>query len=133
MSVSERREAVRALVTHGLSVQRACVLVQLQRASFHYQPRPAADDGVTMDITVLAQAHPRYGYRRIWALLRRKRTINRKRVHRLWKRARLQIKRPKGDGSAVSARCPWRRPIPITSGLMISWRIRMSMVTFCAC
>lgn len=95
MSVAERREAVRALVTHGLSVQRACVLVQIQRASFHYQPRSAADDGVSTEITALAHAHPRYGYRRIWALLRRKRGINRKRVHRLWKRARLQVQRPK--------------------------------------
>ena len=31
MSVAERREAVRGLVKHGLSVQRACVLVQIQR------------------------------------------------------------------------------------------------------
>ena len=95
MSVTQRREAVRVLVTHGVSVQRACVLVQLQRASFHYQPRSAVDDGVTSEIAALAQAHPRYGYRRVWALLRRKRSINRKRVHRLWKRARLQVQRPK--------------------------------------
>ncbi len=86
---------MRALVTHGVSAQRACVLVQLQRASFHYQPRSAADDEVITEIAALAQAHPRYGYRRVWALLRRKRTINRKRVHRLWKRARLQVQRPK--------------------------------------
>jgi putative transposase len=95
MSVAERREAVRALVTHGLSVQRACVLVQRERASFQYQPRSTADDRVVTEIAALAQAHPRYGYRRVWALLRRKRSINRKRVHRLWKRARLQVQRPK--------------------------------------
>ena len=65
MSVAERREAVRSLVLYGLSVQRACVLVQLQRASFQYQPRSAVDDGVVSEITALAQAHPRYGYRRI--------------------------------------------------------------------
>jgi hypothetical protein len=65
MSIAERRDAVRALVTHGLSVQRACVLVQIQRASFHYQPRSVADDGVTTEIAALAQAHPRYGYRRV--------------------------------------------------------------------
>ena len=94
MSVSERREAVRVLVTHGLSVQRACVLVQLQRASFHYQPRSAADDGMTTEIAALAQAHPRYGYRRIWALLRRRhQRVNKKRVHRLWKRAKLQVRK----------------------------------------
>jgi putative transposase len=95
MSIAERRDAVRALVTQGVLVQRACVLVQIQRASFHYQPRSVADDGVITEIAALAEAHPRYGYRRVWALLRRKRTINRKRVHRLWKCARLQVQRPK--------------------------------------
>ena len=93
--MAERRDAVRFLVTRGLSVQRACVLVQLQRATFHYQPRRAADDGLVEELAALAQAHPRYGYRRAWALLRRKRKVNRKRVHRLWKLSRLQVKRSK--------------------------------------
>jgi putative transposase len=95
MSISERREAVRLLETLGVSVQRACVLVQLHRSTFHYQERPLADDGVMEQIAALAQAHPRYGYRRVWAVIRRSRRINRKRVHRLWKQARLQVKRVK--------------------------------------
>lgn len=95
MSIAERREAVRFLVTRRISVQRACVLVQLQRATFRYQARSLATDGVDEELRALAQTHPRYGYRRMCALLRRKRTINRKRVHRLWKHAGLQVKRPK--------------------------------------
>ena len=95
MRVEERRDAVRLLVSRGLSVQRACVLVQLQRATFHYQPRPAVDDGLVQELADVAQAHPRYGYRRAWAVLRRTRQVNRKRVHRLWKRARLPVKRSK--------------------------------------
>jgi putative transposase len=91
----ERRNAVRFLVTQGLSVLRACELVHLQRATFLYQARPAADDELVGDLEALAQANPCYGYRRAWALLRRKRTVNRKRVHRLWKRAKLQVKRVK--------------------------------------
>jgi putative transposase len=95
MSIAERRDAVRFLVTKGLSVLRACVLVQLQRATFHYQARPAVDDELVVELAALAQANPRYGYRRAWALLRRIRTVNRKRVHRLWKRAKLQVRRAK--------------------------------------
>lgn len=95
MSISERREAVRFLVTRRISVHRACVLLQIQRATFRYQARPVTDDGVDEELRALAQAHPRYGYRRMGALLRRKRTINRKCVHRLWKQAGLQVKRPK--------------------------------------
>ncbi|MEN9936995.1 MAG: hypothetical protein RLZZ387_3574 [Chloroflexota bacterium] len=91
----ERRDAVHFLVTKGLSVLRACVLVQLQRATFLYQARPAADDELVDELEALAYANPRYGYRRAWALLRRKRRVNRKRVHRLWKRAKLQVTRVK--------------------------------------
>jgi putative transposase len=94
VTVAQQREAVQCLARHGNSVRRACVLVQLLRATLQYRARPRPEDAVLLaDITALAQEHPRYGYRRIWALLKRKRTINRKRVSRLWKRARLQVKR----------------------------------------
>lgn len=95
MSSTERRDAVRFLVTRRVSVQRACVLVQFQRATFLYQPHPVANDGLDAELSALAQTQPRYGYRRMGALLRRKRTIHPKRVHRLWKHAGLQVKRPK--------------------------------------
>jgi transposase InsO family protein len=40
----------------------------------------------------LVRRHPRYGYRRIWALLRREGwRVNRKRVYRLWRRQGLKI------------------------------------------
>ena len=40
----------------------------------------------------LARAHPRYGYRRIWALLRNEgRRDNVKRIHRWWRKAGLKV------------------------------------------
>lgn len=84
---------MRFLAVKGVSVARACVLLQLPRATFDYQARPAQADDLLADLEAIAQANPRYGYRRAWALVRRKRTVNRKRVHRLWKRAKLQVKR----------------------------------------
>ncbi len=40
----------------------------------------------------LPRLHPRYGYRRIWAVLRSEGwQINLKRVHRLWKREGLKV------------------------------------------
>jgi putative transposase len=42
----------------------------------------------------LVRQHPRYGYRRIWALLRREGwRVNRKRVYRLWRRQGLKVPR----------------------------------------
>lgn len=92
MSVDERRFAVQCLRDFGLSVNRACQLVDLQRATFLYQPKDTSDDTLLEELIGVAQENPRYGYRRAWALLRRKHLVNRKRVHRLWKQAHLQVK-----------------------------------------
>ena len=44
-------------------------------------------------VHALARRYPRYGYRRVWALLRRRgQRVNKRRVHRLWKRAKLQVR-----------------------------------------
>lgn len=48
-------------------------------------------------MTALARRHPRYGYRRVHALLVREGwRVNRKRVHRLWKQEGLKVKRRQG-------------------------------------
>lgn len=59
----------------------------------------------------LVREHPRYGYRRIWALLRREGfRVNRKRVYRLWRQQGLKVPQRrkkkrrlghKGNGCAV--------------------------------
>jgi transposase InsO family protein len=40
----------------------------------------------------LSRKNPRYGYRRVWALLRREGwEVNKKRIHRLWREAGLKV------------------------------------------
>jgi putative transposase len=99
---------VRFLVERGLSERRACALVAANRATVQYQARPpAAGDELTTGIAALAQRHPRYGYRRVWALLRREGwAVNRKRVHRLWRQARLQVGKPRRQRRRHGARAP---------------------------
>lgn len=41
----------------------------------------------------LATRYPRYGYRRITALIRQKQAVNQKRVRRVWQQERLQVQR----------------------------------------
>ena len=80
------------LVARGLSERRACALVAANRATVQYHARPRLADGLPERLALLAQRHPRYGYRRVWALLRREGwQVNRKRVHRLWRVAQLQV------------------------------------------
>lgn len=108
MTVAARREGVQCLIAHGLTQRRACVLLQLQRATFNYQACPDRNVGLVKEIHDLAQRHPRYGYRRVWALLRRRgRRVNKKHVHRLWKRAKLQVRKvTRQRGSARTASVP---------------------------
>jgi transposase InsO family protein len=50
------------------------------------------DEALLLRIRALAREHPRYGYRRIRALLQREGwAVNLKRVHRLWRREGLKV------------------------------------------
>jgi putative transposase len=80
-------------VAGGLSVQRACLLVQMHRSSFRYVAHPTDDTALLHQMQALAVQHPRYGYRRISVLLNRDEKVNQKRVRRLWKLHRLQVRR----------------------------------------
>lgn len=100
VSASVRREQVRYAMSRGLSTRRACRLMSVARSTLNYQSRMSIRDGeLELSLRSLAQRHPRYGYRRVWAMLRREMVINLKRVRRLWQRLDLSL--PK--------RRPWRR------------------------
>ena len=89
-----------------VSERRACKVLDQNRQTQRYQPKqPDLDRPVIDRITALSEKHPRYGYRRIAALLRREGfEINIKRVHRLWKKEGLQksVKKSKKNGSGSS-------------------------------
>jgi putative transposase len=110
---AECRDAVRFLVAYGLSLSRACAVVHLPRATFQYQPRPDRNAELQAQVQALAAKHPRYGYRRIHALLRRGQLVNRKRIHRLWKQARLQVrKRPRTRRRRPAGELPVKATYP---------------------
>jgi putative transposase len=84
---------VDVLVKRGLSTQRACGLLQLHRSTFYYHAQPDRNAELEQQLERLAHKHPRYGYRRIWALLRRDQHVNKKRIYRLWRRKGLQVRK----------------------------------------
>ena len=72
----------------------SCCSCRVRPSTINYQARPGGDAELAEEVHDLAQRHPRYGYRRVWALLRRRgRQVHKKRVHRLWKRAKLQVRK----------------------------------------
>jgi len=65
----------------SISQRRACSLVGISRAAFHYQSsRQSVDAGLSERIQTLANERRRFGYRRVHQLLRREGvTVNHKR------------------------------------------------------
>lgn len=87
MSPTRRRDAVAFLVRrHHVSERRACKVVGAHRSTHRYVPVP--DDfeiRLIKSMRAHAEAHPRWGYRRVHALLIADGwAVNIKRVHRLW-------------------------------------------------
>ncbi len=112
VSPSRRRDAVRYLVRRrqgvgasGVPAGRAAPLDAAVRAG----AAGATSCGWSARMNELAAAHPRYGYRRVWALLRGEGwRVNRKRIERLWRleghrvpprRNRARARRQAGRGA----------------------------------
>jgi transposase InsO family protein len=69
-----------------VSERRACQVVGQHRSTNRYAPQPADFElRLVTRMNELAERHPRYGYRRVWALLRQEGwEVNHKRIRRLW-------------------------------------------------
>lgn len=96
----------------AISARRACRLMGLARSVLEYAPRPVlANERLQERIIELAAERRRFGYRRIHVLLRREgRLANVKRVHRLYRAARLQVQRRKRARRAAVERTPLLLP-----------------------
>ena len=79
----------------SVSERRVCLVLSQPRSTQRYHTqRHERDRPLTRRMHELAQEHPRFGYRRITALLRREGwQIDPKRLHRLWRQAGLQVRR----------------------------------------
>lgn len=96
VTVERKREAVVFLKTKKVSGRRSCQLIRLARSTCQYTITREPDEEFENQVKELAFAHPRYGYRRVHALLKRSgQTVNRKRVVRVWQKFGLQVPRAK--------------------------------------
>jgi putative transposase len=81
---------------YRLSERTACKLLDVERSSYRYEPRPDRNAALRDDLVKLARQKPRYGYRRLHALLsRRGHEVNVKRIYRLYVEERLMVRRRK--------------------------------------
>lgn len=81
------------LDTFGVSRVRACHLAQFSRAAWYRKSTRGDQAPLRARIRALAHARPRFGYTRIWVLLRREGwPVNKKRVRRLYRLDGLQLR-----------------------------------------
>jgi len=79
--------------TYDVQVQRACRLAQFSRTSWYRRPTRDSQMPLRLRIRELAHARPRFGFTRIWVLLRREGwRVNKKRVRRLYRLDGLQLR-----------------------------------------
>jgi putative transposase len=96
---------VHVRAAHGISERRSCVALGIDRSSVRYRSTKCDQAALRMRIRDLAKTRVRYGYFRIYILLRREGwLVNHKRVYRLYRDEGLSLRhrRPRRHVSAAS-------------------------------
>lgn len=97
-----------------VSERRGCQLAGISQTGLRYGAR-RRDEEVRRRLREIAREHPRYGYRRACAVLRRDgERVNHKRVHRLWQEEKLSLpmRRPKRRRRGQATALCWRATRP---------------------
>jgi putative transposase len=107
-----RREAVAHLqVAYEVSERRACSALGADRASVRYRSHRPDDATARVRLRELASIRRRFGYRRLHILLRREGIVmNHKKLRRLYREERLQVRRRGGRKRALGTRAPMALP-----------------------
>ena len=102
----------------GLSERHACGLIGMHRGSWRYRPRESNDGELRARLRELAAERVRFGYRRLWAMLRRDKkadgtrrwAVNHKRVHRIYREEGLAMRRKEAKRLRAAARAALELP-----------------------
>jgi putative transposase len=85
-----------AIEQYGMSERQACKLVNVDRSSYRYEPRPDHNAQLRGELLSVARQKPRYGYRRLQVLLERGgHYASPQRIYRLYRKEGLAVRRLK--------------------------------------
>jgi putative transposase len=108
---AKRRAAASLEQTYGVSERRACRVLSLHRSRKRRRPGQPEREALVARIHVLSERYPRFGYRKIFTLLKAEQwPVSRETVRRLRQREGLQVvkkarkRRPVGTNTAVPTR-----------------------------
>jgi putative transposase len=109
---AHREAAAYLQSTYEMSERRACRMVGADRTSVRYRAVRPDDAALRERLKALAQERRRFGYRRLYVLLRREGClVNRKRVQRIYREERLTVRRRGGRKRAIGTRRPIETPL----------------------
>jgi len=105
---------------YSLSLRACCRLLGISRSVYTYQPDSDRDNPVIKALSKLVEKYPRYGFRKLFVLLKRQGyRWNHKRVHRVYCKMNLNLRR------RYKKRLPSRNPHPlrVPESMNQSWSI----------
>ena len=107
-----RRQAVAHLCqVYEVSQRRACQAIDADRSTMRYRSVRPDDAGLRTRLRELAAIRRRFGYRRLLILLHREGArVNHKKLRRLYREERLQVRRRGGRKRALGTRAPLTLP-----------------------
>jgi putative transposase len=105
-----KRDAVAHLKAAGLSERRACELAGADRKMVRYRSRRPPDEALRARLRELETERRRFGYRRLFVLLRREgEASGNNRVHRLYREEGLSARKRRARRRAIRTRAPAAR------------------------
>jgi putative transposase len=109
--VVERQAVAHLCQQFEVSQRRACQVIEADRTSVRYRSVRPDDAGLRARLRELAAVRRRFGYRRLLLLLRREGVrVNHKKLRRLYREERLQVRRRGGRKRALGTRAPITMP-----------------------
>lgn len=105
---------------HGVSQRRACDVMNVDRSSVRYKSVRPDDAQLRVAIKKVAVQRRRFGYRRIHVMLERQGIyMNQKKLRRLYREEKLQVRKRGGRKRALGT----RKPMVLPNGINERWSL----------
>jgi putative transposase len=105
--VDKRASVARLQREFSVSERRACRVIGADRTSMRYRTRRAPDTALRQRLRELAHERRRFGYRRLFILLRREgEPAGKNRIYRLYREEGLAVKKRRARRRATGTRAP---------------------------
>lgn len=124
MGLREQKQLTQEIILdHGLSITGACMLTGMCRSQYYYTSKKD-DSAVIQALDELSAKHPVYGFRKLYAYLRRAgKGWNHKKVYRVYKLLKMNKKR------RGKRRLPLRQRIPLEQQESINQKWSMDFMS----